>query len=285
MSQIKNLFLFSALFIWLADFASAAQWARVSAEKAIIYADTEMSSPIGFLKRGKRLRVGDVARNRGRVLPTVYKDRVVFIKSIDIQTNKDQKVVQTASQRIVDKVERSSVESVIGIGVNGFVSTIDDPDALDSAPDTYTFSGVSLQGTIREGYDRKALLLNMSYLQAKEDTRSIETFVVGVNQSYRFLNFEKYEMNVFGGVLVSPYSQYEIENQFKVNGYGAGGELGINSLFKLGKSAGLIVEAKYQYLKFFGFDLPDSTSQITVQEDFTPSIFGPSFGAFLSFKF
>ncbi|MBC76813.1 MAG: hypothetical protein CME64_12435 [Halobacteriovoraceae bacterium] len=271
--------------MWLLTSAKAAQWARVSAEKAIIYSDVEMSSPIGFLKRGQKLRVGDVPRNKGRVLPTVYKERVVFVKTTDIQTNKNQAVVKTASMRIKDQIERKSRESLIAVGANGLASTIDDPDALPGSPDSYVFSGLGVQGVIREFDSPKALLLNMSYLQATEDTRSIETFLIGVDQAYRFINLEKYDMSAFAGVLVSPYSQYEIDNQFKVNGYGAGVEVGINSLVKLGRTVGILLEAKYQYLKFFGFDLPESTTNITVQEDFSPSIFGPSFGAFLSFSF
>ena len=41
--------------------AYAARWASVTADKAEIYSDIEMTSVIGYIRKGKKVRVGEVA--------------------------------------------------------------------------------------------------------------------------------------------------------------------------------------------------------------------------------
>ena len=53
----------------LINFALAAQYAHVKTEKAVIYADQELTSPLGYAIRGKKVRVGEVPRKYGTILP------------------------------------------------------------------------------------------------------------------------------------------------------------------------------------------------------------------------
>lgn len=67
----------------------AAQNAIVTVPRAVVYSDHKLLSPIGFLKEGEVIRVGEKTRNQGQVLPFVYKKKVVYIKVQDIQTQSD----------------------------------------------------------------------------------------------------------------------------------------------------------------------------------------------------
>lgn len=68
---------------------SAAQVAVVKKSKAIIYSDKKMVSPIGYVRKGKKLLVGDVKKRRGTILPVVVSGRVAYVKVEDIRLDSD----------------------------------------------------------------------------------------------------------------------------------------------------------------------------------------------------
>lgn len=72
-----------SLDIWGADIA------YIVAEKAIIYSDIELTIPIGYAIRGKKIKVGEVARNNGQVLTTVVSGRITYIKRVDVELEKN----------------------------------------------------------------------------------------------------------------------------------------------------------------------------------------------------
>lgn len=65
--------------------AFGAEIAYVVSEKAVIYSDMELTIPIGYARRGKKIKVGEVARKHGTVLPTVVSGRIAYVKRDDIQ--------------------------------------------------------------------------------------------------------------------------------------------------------------------------------------------------------
>ena len=77
-------------FILLPPNVQAAQYGLVSAAKAVIYADVQMQAPIGFLKRGKKVLVGEVSRGIGQVLPIVVSGKLAYIQKEDLYLEKDQ---------------------------------------------------------------------------------------------------------------------------------------------------------------------------------------------------
>lgn len=64
--------------------ASAAQYAIVAAYKAMVYADNQLKVPVGYLKRGTKIKVGERLQNFGTSLPMVYQKRIVYLKALDL---------------------------------------------------------------------------------------------------------------------------------------------------------------------------------------------------------
>src|SRR5680860_266278 len=64
--------------------------ALVMSDRAVIYADQEMTSPIGYVPRGKKIKVGEVARNKAQVYPIIVSGKLAYIRVIDVSTEKDQ---------------------------------------------------------------------------------------------------------------------------------------------------------------------------------------------------
>lgn len=100
------IFLFLSLFI---NCAYAAQIAVVKAGKAYIYADQDQTSIIGFVSRGKKIKVGDVRRGRGGLLPIVVSGRIAYISVADLFLQKDLRDMKSISiidnQGVMEAIE------------------------------------------------------------------------------------------------------------------------------------------------------------------------------------
>ncbi len=62
----------------------ASQTAVVDSLRAVIYADLDRESPIGYVRKGKQLMVGNVKRRNGTMLPVMVNGQVAWIKVVDI---------------------------------------------------------------------------------------------------------------------------------------------------------------------------------------------------------
>jgi len=87
----------NALFFWIclpfllfftllgsADTVSAAQAAIVKSRKAIVYADMDMKVPLGYVRQGKKIKVGNVTREHDTLLPIVISGKIGYIKVDDL---------------------------------------------------------------------------------------------------------------------------------------------------------------------------------------------------------
>ncbi|RLA65868.1 MAG: hypothetical protein DRQ88_04205 [Epsilonproteobacteria bacterium] len=70
----------SLILLFVSTLTYAAQTAYVKTARAVVYADEELSSPLGYVRRGKKLRVGEVKRKQGAVLPVIISGRVAYIE-------------------------------------------------------------------------------------------------------------------------------------------------------------------------------------------------------------
>ena len=63
----------------------ASKVVHVIAKRAIIYADKQLTSPIGYVKFGTTIRIGDVSRRYGTVVPVgMANKKIGYIKLKDI---------------------------------------------------------------------------------------------------------------------------------------------------------------------------------------------------------
>lgn len=64
--------------------ARASQLTVVTSSKAIIYADRQLSTPIGYLPSGKNVRVGEGLQRGGKILPILITGKIAYIKVEDL---------------------------------------------------------------------------------------------------------------------------------------------------------------------------------------------------------
>ena len=97
-----HIFINFLLFTLLSTFTLSVygyQFATIQAKKAIIYADVELSSPIGYLKRGTRVRVGEVYKKYGSVLPIAITGRLGFVLVSDLYLPTDIKNLKSKTPK------------------------------------------------------------------------------------------------------------------------------------------------------------------------------------------
>ena len=81
---MRQLVTFGFLFLFISFNAHASKWAIVKSTRAVIYSDMKLESAIGYVRNGTRIKVGEVPRKRGTILPVVVSGRIGYIQIKDI---------------------------------------------------------------------------------------------------------------------------------------------------------------------------------------------------------
>jgi hypothetical protein len=91
----------------------AAQAAIVKARKAIVYADTDMKIPLGYVRQGKKIKVGNVSREHNMLLPIVISGKIGYIKVDDLILKDFDKEEVTDRKDILDRYQVNLEEEQI----------------------------------------------------------------------------------------------------------------------------------------------------------------------------
>ena len=73
------------LFCITINIVYGSQFAHVKKTKAIIYADQNLETPIGYIVKGKTIKVGETPRKYGTILPILVSGKIAWIKIEDIK--------------------------------------------------------------------------------------------------------------------------------------------------------------------------------------------------------
>lgn len=258
----------------------AAQDAIVMAEEAVIFADEKMSAPVGFVRRGKKIKVGDVARFKAQVYPLIVSGKVAYIRVTDVSTEKesvDSAVLVAERFQQQTKVEQKSSYSVSFLNYSSQVSLNKQNDRLKNN-DPVNWYGVSIRGgnKVSAKWDLDMLL---NIMNAKVETEAFRTVEFGLGGAMRFFEKSRFKLRAFAQFLAIPFSTYAVGGDFRVIGYGFTTGAGISSTYLLGKNFGVEGYGGFYYTKLSGFKSPAPYSEIS------PSFIGTRIGAGINYQF
>ena len=264
----------------------AAQWATVTAERAVIYADKEMSSSIGFIKKGKKLRVGEKTRRGGRLLPLIVRKKIVYIKVDDISTSSKETELELASQRMKD-VQTKSDEKRVSLFYSGYAAlmSIDAGDTFENQSYDgvlFYYNGFGVRGYISSAGSKKTWRVSLETSSTTSELNTFTFVTLTPELSYDLIKYDNYVFRGYAGVPLIPFAQNSYNSLFTVNGFGAGISVGAEMEFKLRKSIGLHVDAGYKFKKLF-FNVPESPT--TEAKSFNPVFNGAAFSLALSYAY
>jgi len=257
--QITIILCFFTFLIPLDSFA--AKWAIVSADKANVYSDVEMTSVIGFVKKGKKVRVGEVSKNQGKLIAIIVSKKIAYIAVSDLKTGVEVESLKTITQKLRDK--ESQVQSQHRIGIYGgmyqgyFVGN----DFKDSLGDGLLFVGGGLRGYYDDFKDGTGHRIGLEYLTAVKD----DVVISFLSLPYSWKFFEEKSTTdgkdfvVYAGPVLMPYINIAIGSTFSETGFGVGGEIGAEWRKPIDKYFTFHLELNYEHVKFFNMALPQDS--------------------------
>lgn len=274
------LFLRIAFIFTMATSAFAAQWAKVTSDKAIIYADQEQLAPIGYIKKDKRVRVGEIVRNNGRVLPIVVSGKIAYIEVEDLDISYSHKILETPAQRLAKKATEKTFENRFALTYNGMASNFD----TSQGEETVLFNGAGIRGYIINLKKRHTWRVGIDYITTSVKGYSLDIASLTTEYSKNIIQTGPYDFHLYGGLSLVPYSQFSRGTDFKENGYGGGISAGLEMIFKFNNVIALHVDGGYQYNKLF-FQLNEAVQNDLGITTFEPALHGFKFSAALSFNY
>ncbi|GEM_PF-1388234 len=259
----------------------AHQFGIVTAEEAKIYADVERTSPIGYVRRGKKIKLSNIAKNKGSVYATVVSGKLAYISVTDVNTEiEDLDSTRLVAERFQKAANKKS-DSIYSLGLFQYSSIIS--QTASSGPtkdkDTVNWIGAGIKGEMKLA-PRVDLQILVQGMQAKN--QELETWKMvgaGAGFGYRLVDFDKFQVRLLSEILFIPFASYELMGAYRIRGYGASVGGGLDTTLKLGEHWGVQVMAIYQYMKLGGYKPPVG------QLYDAPSFFGVKLGGNLNYSF
>lgn len=258
--QIPLIFVFS----FFCPLVQAAQEAIVIAEKAVIYSDKTMSSPVGFIQKGKRVSIGEVPRNKAQLYPIIVSGKIAYIRVIDVSTELESlDSNRLVAERFLRAAEKK-VDTVYSVSAFTYASQISLSQSNDQLKDNdpFVWTGFHVKGAVKtsKSWDFGVVIGYANGQESKETFRMIES---GIDLSYRVYNGDRFVFKWQNQALAVPFASYSLGTKYRVNGYGFTAGSGLNANVIFGEHWGLEAYGGFYYTGLYGFDVPRPYKSIT----------------------
>ncbi len=216
--------------------AKAAQVALVIAQQAVVYADQQLTTPIGYVKNGKKIKVGDVKRKKGTILPIIISGRVAFIKTRDIALQDIVGIEHTGhrisehdiEQNFKKDADRLNEHNFLQLSLNnqGLGSQWKDLNEAAGNETADRANSISLSFEHRPLYKRMSWGIGASYYSVSSENVSLQTVTIDSKFYYDLLRFKYFSIQGYGGLLLTGDVQVKttfsdgFESLSKGTGYG-----------------------------------------------------------------
>ncbi|MCR9204925.1 MAG: hypothetical protein NXH75_10125 [Halobacteriovoraceae bacterium] len=241
----------------------AAQVGIVTSAKAVIYADIEMKSPIGYVKKGKQIAVGNVKRRRGEILPVVINGKIGWVRVQDLRLpdeerdfDRGKKVTEhevLIDEKVKDPLDQNNFVT-LRTGPSGVEISAQDSEtgelteALDSATET------SLMFEHKNPYFSTHWGFGLEFFQGKLGVFSFRSANIKGGISYVPIRLSWTSLEIYGNALLSGDFRVESEGigEYKGNMFGLdyGAMLRLLPEYRLG----IVIGGGMTYYKFTGLE-------------------------------
>lgn len=281
--QLPTSIFFKLIFIlcFLCPNLWAAQDAMVIVDRAVIYSDREMTSPVGYVVRGKKLRVGEIARNKAQVYPIMVSGKVGYIRVLDVTTEKESMDSERLVAERFQKSTRNPYKTYYALSYYSFNSQIsqDKQNDLIEDGDNLQWHGLSLKGAVIMFTDWEFQML-LNYMQTSMSDETYRAVEFGLGAGYRLINQRKFILRAEAQALVVPYARYEVKNRAEINSWGMTAGANINAHYLFDQHWGIEGFLGAYYTKMFKFDSDKAEFQ-----DFAPSFVGNRIGFGINYTY
>lgn len=243
----------------------ASQEAMVLADRAIIFSDQEMSSPVGYVPRGKKVVIGEIPRNKAQVYPIIVSGKVCYIRALDVTTEKENMEAGRLTAERFMKNTLKAPETKIVLSYVGMNATIaqnrDNANVKDGDP--VFFNGVSFKSEVlvKKYFD---IQMHLNHLFSTEQGEEYRIFEFGPGLAFRIIDTKYFILRGEGQVLFIPFSTYALGEQFRKKSYGYTAGAGVNATILFGANWGIEGYTGIYYSKLLGFDAPEPYQDVSM---------------------
>ena len=273
-SFVLAFFIFNCQKLW------ASQSAIVVADQAIVYADQQMSAPLGFVTKGKKVKVGDIARNRSQVYPIIVNGKVGYIRLVDVTTQRESATSKTLVAERFQKLTTPALSTNYAVSFFNYATLINlniQNDKLKDK-DQVNWFGVGISGgaVISPKWDLN-LLLNMMTAEAQDESFRMVEF--GIGGALKIIDSGRFKLRFLVQALAVPYASYAFKEDFRVNGYGFSTGGALNMSYRMGPHWGMEAYGGLYFTKISKFSPPSPYNEIS------PSFVGSRIGLGMNYEF
>lgn len=219
----------------------AEQQAIVAVQKAVIYADTALTVPLGYVKKGKRLLVGDVKKRNNTIIAVALVGRVGWIKVRDIKFSKEERRQSRYTPKRFRESEGREFREITkpkeyGIQVHGYlalsspsVESTESGQTLESQGEEQTLWGVGANYAFNDtDLSGELELQKMSFVANRYDYSLLN---LKASLSYKAIRWSFFSIDPSIGILLSPSVEVTSQEGASVSSAGFGFEAGLRSYF------------------------------------------------------
>lgn len=254
------------------------EFAIVKNQQAIVYADKFLTSPIGYIKKGKKIKVGEQPDNRGLAYPIIVSQKIAYIKGEDI-TLLDGSVLELPvgheSIRGLDLKKRAIVVNAQYFGSNWQASQY---NTANTSSVTTALSGVQVLYHYKET-NRYFFRGGLELLSGSQGSESLSIPSAYASTVYRIWNADVWKVNALFGLGFSPFATYTAEPFFRLDGFALSAEAGLEYNYFFSERVYLNLQGKYRSTKLAEFSTPKG------YPGFAPLLTGMNLGLGLSFTY
>ncbi len=270
-----------AILVLCCPISEASQRATVTADKANIYSDTQMSSPIGFVTKGKVLTIGEIPRNKAQVYPIIVSGKIAYIRVIDVRTEEDDdSAIPVVTKRFQKQTISKRPQSRVAFSYFNYASVVALSDRNDELQDkdSLLWQGLNFRADVlmKNGVD---IFILGNLMESTFEEEVFRVFELGAGVGYRLLDFRYFKLRTDAQLLAIPFATYALGDEFRVRSYGYSTGVNLHLAILLGKHWGLEAYSGLYYTGLAGFNSPDP------YQDVAPSFYGVRLGGGLNYSF
>jgi hypothetical protein len=256
----SNLRFIMLIIFFTTNVAFAARNATVVSEKAVIWADAQRTTPLGYAVRGKIIRVGEIQREKNQVLPVIVSGKIGYISVEDIIfSSEDRKraIEQAAESRFEKIIDKKNTQSKRA-SISGFntMAEANETYYFDREDTLKDFVGIQLRADLSRSNENFMFGLMLELKQSTLNDANLRVFSLGFGGSWSMINARYFKFKLESFLMAVPYAGLQEGKLFTVNGYGAGalGQATVDLMFT--QSWGITGSAGFEATKLFGFNIP-----------------------------
>lgn len=275
------------LFFVLFQFTSLAyRFAVTKSRQTVVYADVDLAAPIGYIRNGRKLKVGDTSLKQGTIVPLIVSGKIAYVKTSDISfTISGTKLEHGAPELTDHEVDIIFKNDAEKLKENSYISADymlvspgsdwTDYHESNAIADTPTLNRINFGIEYRDPKSRHGLQFGLGYLFGSSDISKISSLYGELQYQFRFINRSSFAIEGYAGAIITgDFSQenFEEKSAGAAWGYHLGGRLRI---------------APYSPISFYGqIGLMSyfSGTMDEISSETVSSAGGISFGAGISYR-